>query len=433
MFLASVFLVYLAGLIRVHRRPLTYLPGDPGQFGWHLAVPCRDEEAVIGRTVSDLRELFPHAHLWVIDDASEDATAAIVQNLTRGDERLHLVSRRLPDARTGKGDALNAAVDAITAFAGGDPDLEIVGVVDADGRLAPDALAVCAGPELFGDLAVGAVQVEVRMINRHDPAPRPGAGRFRNLLSRILIRMQDLEFRGPIAAQQARRREVGTVAMGGNGQFTRLSALHDLQARLGRIWGGSLVEDFELGAFLLLAGWETEFTRDTYVEQEALWSMRRWMAQRTRWTQGTMQCLKLMPSVWASPRFADRGVLEISYFLLQPWLNVIGSLVFIPLPIIYTVLAVTGVIDAPLILILMPFLYVLLSFAQHWVWGIFYQRDEKAGVWRTAGWSLVFIGYIHLVIITSWKALIRMIRGQGGWAKTRRNSETLTGPVAKEE
>jgi glycosyltransferase involved in cell wall biosynthesis len=39
-------------------------------------VPCRDEEAVIGDTVGYLRAAFPSAHVWVIDDDSDDGTVA---------------------------------------------------------------------------------------------------------------------------------------------------------------------------------------------------------------------------------------------------------------------------------------------------------------------------------------------------------------------
>ena len=43
-----------------------------------VIVPARDEEAVIGDTISYLREHFPRAHLWVIDDDSDDRTVAEV-------------------------------------------------------------------------------------------------------------------------------------------------------------------------------------------------------------------------------------------------------------------------------------------------------------------------------------------------------------------
>src|SRR5699024_12297894 len=84
-------------------------PGEPDALQWHVLVPCRDEESVIAETVAAARTSFPGMHVWVIDDASGDATARVVQDLMVFDDRAKLISRTDPEARTGKGDALNAA------------------------------------------------------------------------------------------------------------------------------------------------------------------------------------------------------------------------------------------------------------------------------------------------------------------------------------
>ncbi len=59
---------------------------------------------MIGATLARCRTDFPHANVWVVDDDSEDDTAAIVLAAAAEDPHVHLVQRRLPDARTGKGD-----------------------------------------------------------------------------------------------------------------------------------------------------------------------------------------------------------------------------------------------------------------------------------------------------------------------------------------
>ena len=86
---------------------------------------------------------------------------------------MHLVRRFAPDARTGKGNALNAAYDALDAWLpyGVDRTRTIVAVIDADGRLAPDALAYVSADSVFGDASVGAAQIAVRMENRGRPRP----------------------------------------------------------------------------------------------------------------------------------------------------------------------------------------------------------------------------------------------------------------------
>ncbi len=143
-------------------------------------------------------------------------------------------------------------------------------MLDADGRLDPMAAEVISGPSGFGDEEVGAVQVQVRMINRGlegrvdagDPAPR---GR----LARTLVVLQDLEFRAVIAAMQGLRRNIGSVGMGGNGQFTRLRVLDAIAEEHGTPWHGALLEDFELGLHMLLAGWRNQYLDSTWVAQEA--------------------------------------------------------------------------------------------------------------------------------------------------------------------
>ncbi|MGW2475632.1 glycosyltransferase [Streptomyces sp. NPDC001665] len=105
--LLACFLLYWAGARRAYARRRPSRTGDPAAFTWHFFVPCRDEEAVIETTVTRLRADFPGGYVWVIDDASEDRTGSIVGALAARHERVHLVSRRLPDDRNGKGAALN--------------------------------------------------------------------------------------------------------------------------------------------------------------------------------------------------------------------------------------------------------------------------------------------------------------------------------------
>ena len=203
-FVAYVMIIVVP-FVRLRPRPA----GDARSLNWHLFVPALNEEQVIGGTVDYLRDTFPAAHVWVIDDASDDHTGAIVAHRATFDPMVHMVSRRFPDARVGKGQALNAAYRALSgwlAVAVTDRRRTIIGVIDADGRPAANCLDVIAGDHLFGDPAVGSVQIQVRMINRHDSRPFPHRGRLVNALGQSLVRLQDLEFRVPIGALQCARR-----------------------------------------------------------------------------------------------------------------------------------------------------------------------------------------------------------------------------------
>lgn len=435
--MSVAFVTYVCLIVVPYLRRKPRPAGDPADFEWHFLVPCRDEQAVIGDTVLYLRNTFPAAHVWIIDDDSDDATAGVVRRIRRNtDSNIHLVQRMRPHARTGKGEALNAGYRAIKNWMGrhADAGRAVLVVVDADGRPAPNCLAVCAAPDLFGDPEIGAVQIDVRMINAG--APEPGKRGFARWRGAALVRMQDLEFRTAIAAIQMSRGVTGTISMGGNGQFTRLSALDSVSGGTGQPWRGSLLEDFELGVQLLTAGWRTGFSVDTHVDQEALYSLRRFLAQRTRWGQGTMQCMRYVRQIWESRHLSTLGAAEIMYYLAQPWMQLLGTLVY-PIPFLllgirtinepaevwgwfsggaWLLFAVYGTFG------LMPFL----------VWGPIYRaRCDKAGSrWRGLGYGLLYAVYIYTFYITSWRALARLVRGQNGWAKTRRNNEGANRVVA---
>jgi cellulose synthase/poly-beta-1,6-N-acetylglucosamine synthase-like glycosyltransferase len=163
-------------------------PSKPkGDFTLAFLIPCLNEEQVIGETVRSLRGLAPSSVVVVVDDASEDATAAIAEAAGA-----RVVTRALPDARQGKGPALNAgyaALDLLAVELGLDPTHTVVCVMDADGRLSENAADEVLAR--FDDARVGGVQLPVRIRNRDS----------------FLGRMQDLEFWGMSAiAQMARMR-----------------------------------------------------------------------------------------------------------------------------------------------------------------------------------------------------------------------------------
>jgi 1,2-diacylglycerol 3-beta-glucosyltransferase len=434
------FLTYVGFIVVPYVRHKADPTGDPKRFAWHLMIPCRDEEAVIEDTLRYVRSTFRRAHVWVIDDGSDDDTGRLVAAWAGRDPRVHLITRRRPDARTGKADALNAGYRALFRWLTErgrlvDADRTVLCVLDGDGRLARNAFRVCAGPTLFGDPEVGAVQVDVRMSNRDDRIVFPGRGRLRNAFGRTLVRLQDLEFRTAIAAIQLSRRHTGTVGMGGNGQFTRVSALAGIDTGgVGRPWRGSLLEDFELGVHLLTEGYRTQYTKDTWVDQEGLPSLRRLLTQRTRWSQGTMQCLRYLPQVWRSRHVSTLGAAEILYYLFQPWLQLVGSLVY---PVPWLLLAHRYVTDPATVEAwfsegpgwLLFGIYGAMGLLPFVVWGPIYWRrcEPRAGLLRSIGWGLAYAVYIYTFYVTCWRAAVRIARRRNGWAKTRRNAEALRG------
>ncbi|MFF2120502.1 glycosyltransferase family 2 protein [Kitasatospora sp. NPDC001119] len=439
------FLVYWAGSRHAFRHGRPAEPGDPAAFRWHLVIPCRDEEAVVTQTLDGLRTSAPEAHLWVIDDDSEDATRELVLAAAARDPRIHLVQRRRPHARIGKGAALNAAYREISARLpeGTDRSRVVIGVVDADGQLDPGTLARVCNPKALGRPDTGAVQIGVRMRNADDELPLPGRGRIANALARALVRMQDVEFQATNTGMQLLRRRTGSVGLGGNGQFVRLTALDSLTAeegRAGRPWPErALLEDYESGLDLRLAGWRLTHVTEAQVSQEGLISPRRFLTQRTRWAQGNMQCLRYTGRVLRSPHYTATGKAEVLYTFLQPVVCVLLVLLF-PVSL--------GITGAGLVLfpeetaefqlrfgpwMLLAFVLATLPMV---FWGFAYRRAVHPDRGRLTGllWGVLVWLYAYHLFVVATRAAVRMLLGRNGWAKTRRNAEktALGAPTALE-
>lgn len=431
--MSVAFITYVLIIVRPFMRDRPRPAGKAESLSWHFFVPALNEERVIGQTVDHLRATFPRTDVWVIDDASDDETAAIIARRAYADPLVHLVPRFLPAARTGKGDALNAAYRALSDWLPNRTDRSrtIIGVVDADGRLAPNCLDVCAGQRLFGDTGVGSVQVLVRMLNRADRRSRPDRGRVVNFVGHVLNRLQDLEFRVPISAIQVTRRFTGTVGLGGNGQFSRLSALDVVADRAGRPWRGALLDDYELSLHLMLTGHRNAYTQDTYVDQEALPDVRRLIRQRTRWGQGTMQCGSYLRQLWTSEHVSRIGALEATYYLSQPWLQLIGTFVY-PVPF---VLLLIGYVAHPAAMASWALVggwmaaayYVTFGVGPFLLWGPLYRKrcEPDLTIVQALGLGLAYSGYVLMIYVTSWRALSRILRGRREWFKTRRNAEFI--------
>jgi 1,2-diacylglycerol 3-beta-glucosyltransferase len=78
----------------------------------------------------------------------------------------------------------------------------------------------------------------------------------------------------------------------------------------------------------MMTGHRNEYTQDTWVDQKALPDLRRLVRQRTRWGQGTMQCGAYLRQLWSSRHVTKIGALEATYYLFQPWLQLIGTFVY---------------------------------------------------------------------------------------------------------
>jgi 1,2-diacylglycerol 3-beta-glucosyltransferase len=386
------------------RRP-DLLPAPDGLF-FVFVVPCLNEEQVIRATIERLLSLPAESTaILVVDDGSEDQTTALVRQYEG--PRVEVLRRELPNAQKGKGAALNAAFAHIRTspmIEGRERDKVVVAIVDADGRIGMDALAGVGG--YFRDPRTGAVQLSVDI---------------RNAPTHLLARLQDMEFGTFTEIFQRAREWIGSVGLGGNGQFVRLTALESLGDEP---WSDCLTEDLDLGIRLLLDGWKNSYCATAAVDQQGVTSLRRWLKQRTRWFQGHLQCWKLLPKILLSRRLPLKTRLDMAWYLLWP-----TSILVIPIAsAVIMAIIVSLAITHPQVLLadygVRLIAMYLLSAGGACVSAFVYWQRGRASLPKAFLYAHAFELYSNLWLVAAWIALWRLARGNGGWDKTARVDET---------
>lgn len=291
---------------RARRRAPEAHPHGADDFLWVFLVPALNEEITIRDSVQRLLAIeLRRRMIIVIDDGSTDRTPEILQDLLAQPD-LHVLRRNSPHAQEGKAAALNHAYRMLGAVLGEvDRSQVIVTVIDADGRL--DAAAPRYAAAHFADPAVGGVQALVRIYNR----------------KRLLTWLQDVEFVVYANLYQAGRNAWGTAGMGGNGQFNRLGALDRIADNRGP-WRDRLTEDQDLGLRLIIAGWQSRQDLRAVVEQQGLPTLRPLLRQRTRWAQGNLQAMGLVPALKNAPLPRSARAELLAYLLMPVWQSFVG-------------------------------------------------------------------------------------------------------------
>ena len=403
-------LTYVCALFMLSGRARRPSPNANSSLFFVFLVPCLNEEVVIRASLERLLAL-PNRNfaVLVVDDGSDDGTSDVVQQFD--DRRVLLLRRTLPNARQGKGEALNAAYRYLCRHRivrRRKPDRVIVAVLDADGRLEPNALDEVT--PFFAQRDVGAVQIGVRMYNA---------------TTNLLSRMQDLEFVTFSEVFQRGREAFGSVGLGGNGQFTRLSALKSLGDAP---WTECLTEDLDLGIRLMLNGWKNRSCRTTFVSQQAVTTPRRLVRQRTRWFQGHLQCWQRVPEIVRSDTLPRRTTADLTYHLLGPAVLLAVS---IPILVAWLVVGVqlmttrhfSGGHDLTFVLVRM----YAITFVPAWIYGVVYaNRSSDTNILRGVAYGHAFTLYGYLWIIAGWRATARSVTRRSSWAKTARTTDGVT-------
>lgn len=406
---AFFIIFYYWGIFLLSRKPKKVTGKYNPDLTFVLVVPCLNEEFVIGRTLDHLLSL-PDENLYVlvVDDDSEDGTRDLV--LSYKSDRLLLLDHPRLLARQGKGKVLNYAYSYLMTS-----DLVkergaynvIVGVLDADGRVAPNIIE--AVNPYFDDTQAGAVQVGVRISNAQ---------------TNTLTKWQNFEFLTFARISQKAREYLGSVGLGGNGQFVRLSALASLS---GTPWTDCLTEDLDLGIRLTLEGWRNHYCPDSFVSQQGVPGLKPLIRQRTRWFQGHITCWRHIPALMArkAPIIARTDTI---YYLLAPvlvFLFIPGSILFIFWSIYFMLTGATEAVLNPLNYLTAVLVWYLFSFgALPTVVWTFWREEKEMSAWKAFLWAHVFSFFYVIWFIAGVKAIYRLAHGEGAWAKTARTKES---------
>lgn len=273
-----------------------------------IVMPMLNEAQVVKKTLSNFKRTtinMPQVYLYVIDDGSDDGTDKLVNEFIERNnisEKIHLIKRTLPNAQTGKGDALNYGLNYIRNHNDIDNN-SIIGVLDADAVMeTEDFNKVLYYFNTIDDLAL--LQTKVKMLNIHN----------------WLQKMQDIEFSTINDWIQRIRNKLHNVAASGNGQFIRMSAMADDLSP----WGNALLEDFEFSTNFLLKGKRTMYCSDIVVYQEAVDNVFAFIKQRSRWAQGGLDCIhSYLIKIVHSSEIKLKAKCEMIYFMFLPFFTMI--------------------------------------------------------------------------------------------------------------
>lgn len=328
---------------RRRRRDATRWP-SPHEAGLRVSVALAayNEEPVIERTLqSILASNYPVDEVIVVDDGSRDGTAAAVLGVAAHDARVRLISK----ANGGKAAALNDALQACTA--------DVVVTLDADTLMGKDTIGNLvrhfARDELSGDGRLGGVAGLVKVGNRK---------------TNLLTRWQALEYLTQIGVDRSAQDSLGAIMIiPGACAAWRREAILDA----GGYSEDTLAEDCDLALTLHRCGWRVTQDDEATAYTEAPETVDDLLAQRTRWTFGTMQATWKHRRMFFRRRYGALGM----FFLPAYAMTIVLPLVFLPFLAVVTVMAA-----------------------------------QQEGVWMVAKYVLLFLG-LHLAIAAAGIVLVR--------------------------
>jgi hypothetical protein len=180
------------------------------------------------------------------------------------------------------------------------------------------------------------------------------------------------------------------------------------------------------GIRLMLAGWQNHYCPDSFVAQQGVLRLIPLIRQRTRWFQGHLTCWRHIPALLArrGPVIARTDTI---YYLLAPvlvFLFLPSSILFVFWSIYFLATGATAVAVSPWSYLPALVVWYLFSFgALPTVVWTFWREEKGMSAPRAFLWAHLFSFFYVIWFIAGCKAVYRMARGEGSWAKTARTKE----------
>jgi biofilm PGA synthesis N-glycosyltransferase PgaC len=308
---------FLIASLMLDRRPPRSKPSRYPAVS--ILIAAYNEEASIADTLRSINNQdYPGVFVvFVIDDGSQDRTAAIVDACDN--DWLHLL--RQPH-NAGKSAALNRGL--------AEARFDLVVTLDADSFLYRDALR--------------------NLVERYlsdPPNTRAVAGTMlvRNSRRNWVTKAQEWDyFHGIAAIKRVQSLYQGTLVAQGAYSLYERAALREIGG-----WVDCVGEDIVLTWAMLRKGWRVGHAEDACCFTNAPESLHQFVRQRQRWARGMMEAFRQFPDILVKPRLST---LFVWWNLLFPWLDLAYTLLFIP----GVLLALFGIywIAGPLTLALLP-------------------------------------------------------------------------------
>jgi glycosyltransferase XagB len=366
----------------------------PPQKSFTVMLPARHEEQVIQTTIERVvRANYPQALLQVLVVCSADDVGTVQKATEKTEQLAHQGLGNVQvlvfnDRPINKPHALN--------FGLAHAQHEVVTIFDAEDDVHPDIFAIVN--TLMLEDRVDVVQAGVQLMN-YD--------------SSWYSTLNVLEYFFWFKSRLHYQARYGSLPLGGNTVFfTR-----ELLLRIGGWDEGNLTEDAEIGVRLSTLGERVRVVYDDrYVtKEETPPTLRAFIRQRTRWSQGFMQTLK--KGSWKQMPTRAQRMLALYTLAFPNAQAALGLYALFSFVTIFTA-------KAPVLIALLSYLPILLLVA-HFVTAVvglyeFAEAHRLRASWVTVlKMALAWMPYQFILSYAALRAVLREMQGIDNWEKTQ--------------